>query len=594
LNKLDLAVIGNCQVAALLEPKGRIVWFCVPRFDGDPIFSALLSGDDNPDSSFFDITIEDFSHGEQRYLHNTAIVETMLHDTRGGTVCIHDFAPRFYHYGRHFRPVMLVRRVEPISGKPRIRIRLRATCNYGGKACERTFGSNHIRYVGPEHIMRLTTNASLSHIMEENPFVLEDTVTLMFGPDESVSDSIDKVGLRFFDETKRYWQGWVQSLSIPFEWQEAVIRAATALKLCTFEDTGSVVAALTTSIPEAANSGRNWDYRFCWLRDATYTIQALNRVGATRTMEEFLRYIIDIAATADGEDLQPVYGISGRSNLAERIIEHLPGYRGMGPVRVGNQAYVQRQNDVYGAVVLAATQAFFDTRLSQVGDRYLFERMEQIGKVAALRYDEPDAGLWEYRGRESVHTYSTLMCWAACDRLARIAVTLNLTDRARFWKKHANAIRRVIETKGWDPEQKAFTASFGEAQMDASLLQMHELGFLAADDPRYQSTVAAIERKLRRGNHLFRYASADDFGEPENAFNICTFWYIEALCNLGREQEARELFENMLAHRNPSGLLSEDIDPINGDLWGNIPQTYSMVGIINAATRLSKSWRDAF
>ncbi len=587
-------MIGNCQIAALLEAKGRMVWFCVPRLDGDPIFSALLSGKDEPESSFFDIVIEDFSHSEQRYLHNTAIVETMLHDTRGGTVCIHDFAPRFFHYGRHFRPVMLVRRMEPISGKPRIRIRLRATYNYGGKACERTFGSNHIRFVGPEHIMRLTTDASISHVLEENPFVLEDTITLMFGPDESVSDSIDKVGLRFFDETKRYWQGWVQSLSIPFEWQEAVIRAAIALKLCTFEDTGSVVAALTTSIPEAANSGRNWDYRFCWLRDAYYTIQALNRVGATRTMEEFLRYIIDIAATADGEDLQPVYGISGRSNLSERVIDHLPGYRSMGPVRVGNQAYVQQQNDVYGAVVLAATQAFFDTRLSQVGDRYLFERMEQIGKVAALRYDEPDAGLWEYRGHEKVHTFSSVMCWAACDRLARIAVRLNLSDRARFWEKHANAIHRFIDTKGWDPQQKAFTASFGNTQLDASLLQMHELGFVAADDPRYQSTVAAIERKLRRGDHLFRYASADDFGEPENAFNICTFWYIEALCNLGREQEARELFENMLAHRNPSGLLSEDIDPKNGELWGNIPQTYSMVGIINAATRLSKSWRDAF
>jgi pentatricopeptide repeat protein len=186
------------------------------------------------------------------------------------------------------------------------------------------------------------------------------------------------------------------------------------------------------------------------------------------------------------------------------------------------------------------------------------------------------------------------MCWAACDRLARIAVRLNLNDRARFWEEHANAIRRVIEAKAWDPKQKAFTASFGDAQLDASLLQMHELGFLAADDPRYQSTVAAIEGTLRRGDHLFRYASADDFGMPENAFNICTFWYIEALCNLGREQEARELFENMLAHRNLSGLLSEDIDPKNGELWGNIPQTYSMVGIINAATRLSKSWRDAF
>jgi GH15 family glucan-1,4-alpha-glucosidase len=349
---------------------------------------------------------------------------------------------------------------------------------------------------------------------------------------------------------------------------------------------------MTTSIPEAASSGRNWDYRFCWLRDSYFVVQALNRLGATKTMEAYMHYIVNVSADARGGPLQPVYGITGRADLTEREISTLDGYRGMGPVRVGNQAFVQNQNDVYGAVILAATRYFFDQRLRRPGLNALFQRLEQLGERAAALYNEPDAGLWEYRGRQRVHTFSSIVCWAGCDRLARIAVQMELPDRARYWRDKATMIHAFICERAWDDKQKSFTEAFGRPEMDASLLTMHDLGFLKGGDPRFATTVQAIESQLRRGKHVFRYHAADDFGEPENAFNICTFWYIDALATIGRTDEARELFENMLSCRNHLGLLSEDITPATHELWGNFPQTYSMAGIINAAVRLSRTWEE--
>lgn len=594
MSNLNLALIGNCQIAALINADAGIVWYCVPRLDGDPVFSALLSGSDSPENGSCTVEVRDHAGSEQRYRRNSAVVETVLRDGHGGVVRVVDFAPRFTQYGRKFRPVGIVRIIEPMEGRPRMRIRVRPTENYGANVPKRTFGSHHIRYVGSDNVMRLTTDGSVNDILEENEFVLQRPMTMYLGPDEPVRGAVDKLGREFLEETEGYWQDWVKGLSIPFEWQEAVIRAAITLKLCTFEDTGAVVAAVTTSIPEAAHSGRNWDYRFCWLRDAYFVIQALNRLGATRTMEGYMRYIIDIAGATDGRPLQPVYGISAGRALDERVVETLPGYREMGPVRVGNQAYLQTQNDVYGAVVLAVTQAFFDERLAQPGNRYLFEILEKIGESALRHREQPDAGLWEYRGRLEVHTFSVLMCWAACDRLARIARHLDLPERTAYWSNQATRIAAVIDQSGWNDTLCAYADSFGGDKLDASLLLIHELGLKDVNDPRFQGTLHGIETTLRRGSHLFRYAAPDDFGAPQNAFNICTFWYMEALAATGRESEARELFEHMLECRNPLGLLSEDIDPNTGELWGNIPQTYSMAGIINVATRLSRTWREAF
>jgi GH15 family glucan-1,4-alpha-glucosidase len=311
-------------------------------------------------------------------------------------------------------------------------------------------------------------------------------------------------------------------------------------------------------------------------------------------MEGFLGYITTVAAREVDGGLKPVYGVLPDQPLDETEVPTLKGYRGIGPVRIGNAAQRQVQNDSYGSVVLAAAQMFYDRRLPSRGDGALFGRLEKLGRKAVEAAFTPDSGIWEFRGRKAVHTHSATLCWAACDRLSKIALVLNDAERARQWRVEADRIRRRILDEGWNAQLGTFVATFGGSDVDASLLLLQEVGLLSSSDPRFLGTVEYIARELRRGDHLFRYRTADDFGVPQSAFNICTFWYIDALAATGKLDEARALFERLLACRNHVGLLSEDIDPATGELWGNFPQAYSMVGIIVCAMRLSKSWEEAF
>lgn len=594
-SSLDLALVGNCQVGALINAEAEIVWYCLPRFDGDPVFNSLLQEHEaGAGKGYCAIELVDQITSEQNYLPNSAIIVTRITDTRGAVVEITDFAPRFRQHGRMFTPMMLIRQIRRIHGSPRICIRVRPTHDYGRMGCEFTNGSHHVRYVSADMVLRLTTDASITTILQELPFILEDELTLIFGPDETIPESIHEVARRFKDETLAHWHEWVRDLGVPFEWQAEVIRAAITLKLNSYDDTGAIVAAMTTSIPESPNSGRNWDYRYCWLRDAYFVVNALNRLGTTLAMERYLRYLVNIVAGTDGGHLQPVYGIDGKAQLEERSVETLAGYLGMGPVRVGNQAYAQIQHDVYGSAILAVTHVFFDQRLLHRGDTALFHRLEPLGETAIQVHDQPDAGMWELRGSKRVHTFSSIMCWAACDRLSRIADRLGLAERAAYWNAQAERIHTTICDRAWNSQKKAFTAAFDGDSLDASLLLMHDVGFLSADDPRFASTVTAIERELRQGDYIFRYVENDDFGTPENAFIVCTYWYIYALVALGRSEEARQLFENLLTRHNRHGLIAEHLDVKTGEQWGNFVQTYSMVGLINAAIRLSKRWDSAF
>jgi GH15 family glucan-1,4-alpha-glucosidase len=589
---LDLAVVGNCAWAGLVDRKARLVWACLPRFDSDPVFPGLL--DDRPGhDGTFTIELLDLDGVEQHYDGHTAILVTVLRDRKGGALEVRDFAPRFPSRGRMFRPTMLIRRVRPLAGEPRARIVIRPRCTWGAARPETTRGSNHVRFVMPELTLRLTTTAPVTYVTDARAFRVERPFDLILGPDETLNGPVASVAREFDERTHEYWVEWSRWLSIPFEWQEEVIRAAITLQLCHFEETGAIVAALTTSVPEAPESGRNWDYRYCWPRDAHLVIQALNRLGVTQTMESFLSYIGNLVVGADGH-LQPVYGIGLESVLTERVEEGLAGYLGMGPVRVGNQAFEQVQNDVYGSVVLAATHSFFDRRLLHPGGRRLFELLEGFGERARTLWDQPDAGPWELRTRAEVHTFSAVMCWAACDRLSRIAARLGDRGRANYWRVEAGHLRKSILERAWSESRRSFVAAFGSKEVDASLLLLHELGLVGPRDPRFLGTLAAVESDLRRGSHLLRYVAPDDFGSPRTSFTVCTFWYVSALAAVGRTEEARELFESLLARRNHAGLLSEDLDVESGQLWGNFPQTYSMVGLINAAMRLSKRWEDAF
>ena len=592
MTDLSLWPIGNCQVSALIDEAAGLVWGCQPRIDGDPLFCSLLDpkGESPVPRGEWRIALENQARVEQYYLRNTPILVTRLTDGDGGAVEIFDFCPRFPRSGRMYRPVAFVRIVRPMAGAPRIKVCLNPATNWGAKDAERTSGTNHIRYLLKPQPLRLTTDAPVGHILEGRCFRVEKPVHFFLGPDEPFSGNVGHTLAAMLHQTADDWRDWVRGLAIPLEWQTVVIRAAITLKLCQHEETGAIVAALTTSIPEAPDSGRNWDYRYCWIRDAYYTVQALNRLGALDVLENYLNYLRNIVDESKGGHIQPLYAVSGEPKLDEREAEALAGYRGMGPVRVGNAAYTQVQHDAYGQIVLSNVQAFFDERLFRKATRDDFASLEKVGERAWAMHDQPDAGLWEFRTRTSVHTYSSVMSWAACDRLANAAGVLGLDDRAVLWRERARTIRAHIEEGAWHQGEQRFAASFGGDELDASLLQLIDMRFLAADDPRFVSTFNAVEKGLRRGEHMLRYASEDDFGLPETAFNFCTFWLIEALHLVGREEEARELYEGMLARLTPAGLLSEDSDIATGELWGNYPQTYSLVGLINCAGLLSKPW----
>jgi GH15 family glucan-1,4-alpha-glucosidase len=590
-SSLDVAAIGNGRVAALIDPGGRIVWWCFPRLDGDPVFCRLLSGPE--DKGFCDVVLEGQVSATSSYVRNTCILETVLVASNGASVKVTDFAPRFPRYGRSFHPTQLIRRIEPLSGLPRIVCRVRPTFDYGQTTAIPSQGSNHIRYGGSGTPVRVTTDLAVSYIVHETPFALTRPVTLVLGNDEPIESPVDTMSREFLESTREYWVNWVRGLAISYEWQPDVIRAAISLKLCTFEETGAITAALTTSIPEAPNTPRTWDYRFCWLRDAYFVIQALNRLGATQSMEHYLNYITTIVADAQSP-LKPVYGIIHNDTTEERIAPDLMGYLGMGPVRIGNLASKQLQHDAYGSVILGAAQMFIDQRLPRMGDASLFRELEHLGQQARRLYLEPDAGIWEYRGRERIHTHSATMCWVACDRLARIATLLGLSDRAGYWRQSADRIRSEILSRAWSDKRGAFTGAFDTDELDASVLLLAELGLVAPGDPRFIKTCDTIGRELMRNGLMLRYAAEDDFGLPESAFLACQFWYIDALALIGRTGQARELFGELLGHRNAFGMLSEDLHPATGQLWGNIPQTYSMAGLINSATRLSRGWDDAW
>jgi GH15 family glucan-1,4-alpha-glucosidase len=590
---MNYGVIGNCQVAALIDEQARMVWACLPRPDGDPVFSALLQKEGGEsDQGVFAIDMIDLTRSEQTYLRNSAIIETRLYDSHGGALRILDYAPRFRSRGRVFRPMMFVRSVEPLAGRPTLRLRLRPTAGFGERCEPGITGSHHIRFAADGLHYRVTTDASLAALLENRPVVLEHALNFIIGPDETLQESPAALAREFLGATLTYWQEWVRTLAVPADWQDAVIRSAITLKLCTYEDTGAVLAALTTSIPEAAHSTRNWDYRYCWLRDSYFVVQTLNRLGATRTMEAYLHYIDHIIASSTADTLQPLYGITGDPRAEEKIATSLSGYRGMGPVRFGNLAAEQVQHDVYGSVILAATQLFFDERLVRSGDQVLLERLYRLGKRAVATFEEPDAGPWEFRGRLQRHTFSAAISWAGCDRLARIARRVGDAIAARDWSARATYMREEILQHAWSEERQCFTSAFGNRDLDATALLLPELGLLPATDPRFLKTLERIEEELRVGDLLFRYKHADDFGQPENAFTICAFWYVNALAAAGRVDEARERFSRLLERRNALGLLSEDISPVSGELWGNFPQTYSMVGVIGSALRLSRSWEE--
>lgn len=581
----ELGLVGNCQISALVDRWGSIVWSCLPRFDSPPVFGALL---DEKTGGRFIITSADDVPGVQRYLPNTNILETRF-DGRTGSFRILDFAPRFYLFERIFRPTKLIRIVEPLSGAPRIRVHCDPVLGWSRERPMKELGSHHVSYHGYGTELRLTMDTPMAYTQGES-FALTNRKHFVLAWGSPVEEPLAPLCERFLQATIRYWQSWVKHCAIPPAYQDEVIRSALVLKLHCYEDTGAIVAAMTTSIPESPGSGRTWDYRYCWLRDAYYTLEALRLLGHFEEREGFLEFLVNVAGSANDLDLAPLYRIDGKTDLDEYVVSWA-GYRGEKPVRVGNAAATHKQNDVFGEMVLALTPMFLDARFREQVTGNLLSLVSGLARKAVLVSGQPDAGIWEYRSEWRPQTFSTLMCWAAAERMARIAQKYRPHEENEFASAAAR-IRDEILTRASNGQRNSLVADYGGTEVDAALLEAITLRLLPPSDPRMVGTLDAIRNDLSLGGWLRRYRVDDGFGKPSVAFLLCTFWLIEATSVLGRIDDARALMQNIRTIRSPLGLLAEDVAPETGEMWGNFPQAYSHVGLIHAAFAASPSWSE--
>lgn len=578
----DYGIIGNCAYQAHVHKGGNISWMCWPRFDSSFIFGGIL--DDEKGGEFSIEPPGRKPSSRQYYIENTNILCTEV-ESEEGWYKITDFAPRFMQYDRYYKPLMLIRKIEPIAGTPRVVINCDPRGNYGKIVPKHYYSSNHIEYTGLEYDLRLTTNMPVTSILDSKEIVLNEPKYLVLTYGAPLEAPIETTVETFLNKTRIYWQSWVKSMSTSNFHQSKVIRSALALKIHQFEDTGAIIAAGTTSLPESDQSGRNWDYRYCWLRDTYYTLTAFNNIGHFEEMEKYFNFFLNLSSRTQ-DRYQPLYTVTGEAQIDEKIID-LKGYKGNVPVRIGNQAYMHVQNDVYGQILISLLPLYTDKRFinSEKADslKLIFELLQKINKLM----DEPDAGLWEFRNKQQFHTYTYLFHWAGCQAALKIGKAFDNSTMVKLANKLSKIASSKIE-QSYDPKRQVFTQAIGSPNLDASNLQLISLNYLDPKDPKTQLHLKAMEKELRTSKGLFyRYKHEDDFGTPETTFLICAFWYVEALTCVNRVDEAIKVFEELLSYSNHLGLLSEDVDQETGSMWGNFPQAYSHVGLVNAAYRIS-------
>jgi GH15 family glucan-1,4-alpha-glucosidase len=579
----DTGIIGNCAFLAHIHKNTNIEWLCWPRFDSTFIFGGLL---DKKKGGEFSILPEGEYTSHQYYLENTNVLITEISPATGGMYRVTDFAPRFYQHQRYYKPLMLFRKIEAIEGSPRVKVKCEPVSEYGAVKLRVNRGSNHIQYLGGEENIRLTTNIPISYVFDEQPFVLNEIKYLALTYGEPLEAPLITTAERFLSETIQYWRTWIKHSSIATYFQPYVIRSGLALKIHQFEDTGAIIAASTTSLPESPGSGRNWDYRYCWLRDTYYVITALNHIGHFEEMERYFSYVTDISFSTE-ERYQPLYSITGKKDLVENVLTDLEGYLGNQPVRVGNQASEHIQNDIYGQVMISMLPLYTDHRFVFSERKDSVRWIEFLLKKIEFTIDEKDAGIWEFRNMANIHCYSNLFQWAgasAAEKMARTIDNQELIDKAVSLKERAAA---HIESC-YDPVRKVYTNSAGSSNLDASTLQLIMMNYLDPTSQRAKDHLIALENELKASNGLFyRYLYKDDFGKPKTTFLICAFWYVEALASVGRIDDAQREFGNLLKYSNHLLLFSEDVDENDGSQWGNFPQAYSHVGLMNAAYRIA-------
>jgi GH15 family glucan-1,4-alpha-glucosidase len=576
--RLDHGVIGNGRVLALVAPDTGIEWLCLPRFDSPSVFAALL---DQDHGGVFRIHCgNERVRGMAHYLPNTNVMRTELAagDSR---IEVIDFAPRIYRGGGEVdAPHELVRIVRPLGGVPRITIEFSPRPDYGRARGELIATARGVEVLDGGAPLHLFTNVPGDQIVRRLEIAVRGPLyfVLSYGT-RAGAPSLNDVNYAL-EETVRGWRMWAKTCALPSFAPEHVLRSALCLKLHAYIDTGAIIAAATTSIPEALGTPRTWDYRYCWLRDAAFTVEALRRLSHLNEGEQFIGFLRDVAETAP---LQPLYGIAGERELPEVVLEHLAGFAGNGPVRIGNQAAEQQQNDLNGELILCLETVLSDPRIVIDQPHAFFPLVERLVEQAIQLAPTTDTSIWEFRSLPRHYVFSRAMCWAAIDRGALIAAQFGKLEHAARWRQIAHEERHIVLDRGWSGTAACFTQSFESEAGDASNLLLPTIGIIDARDPRYLSPLDHYARHLPREGLMLRYTNLDDFGETTSAFTICSFWWAEALALAGRLEEAVAVFDRVVRCANPLGLFSEDIDPQTGTLLGNFPQAYTHVGLVHAA-----------
>jgi GH15 family glucan-1,4-alpha-glucosidase len=591
-------LIGNCTSAALISKDASIEWLCLPFFDSPSVFARLL---DRYRGGFFQIEGVDTADINQRYIKDTAVLKTIF-ETKDGSFEINDYMPRFVlGQKEYYCPSEVHRSLRLLSGSPRIRVKLYPMPNYGlgGVTYERH--DDYVKMIstqGGYMSFYLYSNLDMTKLLQGEEIILPPYAYTVLSYHEKLENFTMEKIYHQFEKTKAFWLDYVDQIRYPDRYREDVIRSAITLKMLSYQRTGAIVAAPTTSLPEIIGGERNWDYRYCWIRDGGMTIDLYSRIGDAETSERFMQYILQ-RLPFKNDPIQIMYSIDGEKLLEEKIQDHLEGYEGSSPVRTGNGAYKQKQNDLYGQLIEAIYTFFLFNKTVKAREKIqineeIWTLVRSLVNHLIRVWQQPDSGIWEFRGMEHHFTHSKLMSWVGMDRAAKIAAFLGRHTYVKNWRQLAGQIKNDILQNAWSNKAQAFTMFYGSEAFDASNLLMLHYNFLPPDDPRIISMVHAYYKRLVKNGFMFRYDVEDDFGEPENAFIVCTFWMINALYIIGEREKAQKMFDHILKYRNHLGLLSEDIEVYTGRLTGNFPQAYSHLAMIQSAFTLETqyNWLD--
>ncbi len=587
MDNYDYGIIGNCQSAALISASGSMDWLCLPHFESPSVFAKIL---DAEKGGSFALVPEGAHETRQQYLPKTNVLSTIFTGADWEFELI-DFMPRYIDQtGNYHTPPDVVRLVRLVRGEPVVRIVYKPQMNYAEFPTRSFVREDYLKSCstsGAYESVYLYSSLPLTAMEAGERVALRKNEYCVLSYNQKISPlTMDQIELEL-ELTRSYWMAWVHRTAPLRRYQHAVQRSALVLKLLSYQKTGAILAAPTTSLPESLGDVRNWDYRFCWIRDASMTVRVLNQLGHVNVAKRFLLFILSIIPFKD-ERIQIMYGLHGRKELPERELDWLSGYEGSRPVRIGNAAYRQKQDDIYGVLMDMIHEYLLLYRNTLHNQEDLWTVVRTLARHVVSNWRLPDQSIWEFRSAPKHYTFSKVLCWVALDRAAKIAQIFAKDDYAREWGAERDIVKQEILEKGWSDELGVFTQAYHGVNCDAANLLMEHVGFIEAADPRYISTVRTTYDQLCRDGLMFRYVNDDDFGTPKTSFIICTFWMIKSLYRIGNKKLATDMFENILKHSNHVGLFSEGMDIVTKRLLGNFPQAYSHLALIDVATVLSQ------